>query len=232
MEANATPVSASGLALADNKIRSLFKQHLPAVCSLAGLCSTLSLLTFPLQIPHLFFVPVPKKFEFRSQFPHENLNTPFEPCEIPALQYMTLVSDGIRGIGATTGWSDWEEQIYPITPLSEADPSCTSTPIPVKDLNKKRSQKISFGDYKNFKQTGVKPSPKPNPETSESRAGQDIGDDKPGHSRNTSAVSGITYMDRGSSFEGGDHKQSGAAIISVNSVTVEFAPVKEVERQA
>ena len=136
---------------------------------------------------------------------------------------MTLISNGDRGVGASKGASDWEDEVYGKSPLSATGHSSTSTPNPVRDL-KKPSQKISFGDYKNFKQTGVKPSPRPYTATPEQKAR-----DAPGHSRNTSAVSAITPMGRVTSSEGGDFKPA-ATKIHVNPVTAEKTVVKDVER--
>lgn len=136
---------------------------------------------------------------------------------------MTLISNGDRGVGASKGASDWEDEVYAKSPLSAAGHSSTSTPNPMRDT-KKPSQKISFGDYKNYKQTGVKPSPRPLTATPEQKARHDA----PGHSRNTSAVSAITPMGRMPSSEGGEHKP--AAKIHINSVTAEKAPTKHSER--
>jgi hypothetical protein len=135
---------------------------------------------------------------------------------------MTLISNGDRGVGASKGASDWEDEVYGKSPLSAAGHSSTSTPNAVRDL-KKPSQKISFGDYKNYKQTGVKPSPIPHTATPEQKARQDA----PGHSRNASAVSAITPMGRISSSDGGDIKSVAA---KVNSFTAEKAPAKDNER--
>jgi hypothetical protein len=134
---------------------------------------------------------------------------------------MTLISNGDRGVGASKGASDWEDEVYGKSPSSAAGPSSTSTPNPVRD-QKKPSQKISFGNYKNFKQTGVKPSPRPY--TPEQKARQDA----LGHSRNTSAVPAITPMGRVLSSERGDLRP--AAKVHVNSVTVEKVPMKDNER--
>jgi hypothetical protein len=135
---------------------------------------------------------------------------------------MTLISNGDRGVGASRGASDWEDEIYGKSPLSAAAHSSTSTPNPARDP-KKPSQKISFGDYKNYKQTGVKPSPRPYTATPELRAKQDA----PGHSRNASAVSAITPMDRVPSAERGDHN---LAIANLNTITVEMDPIQIRER--
>jgi hypothetical protein len=210
--------SAVGLAHADKQIDSLFEKHLPAVSILVPTLS--SLLTFPPQIPHIFFVPTNNPY--LPTFPHENRNIPFERCEIPKLQYMTLISNGDRGVGASKGASDWEEEVYGKSPLSAAGHSSTSTPNPVRDP-KKPSQKISFGDYKNYKQTGVKPSPRPCTATPEQKTTQDA----PGHARNTGAVSATTPMGRVLSSDGGDRK---SVVAKVNSTTVEKASIKDHER--
>ena len=135
---------------------------------------------------------------------------------------MTLISNGDRGVGASKGASDWEEEVYGKSPLSAAGHSSTSTPNAVRDL-KKPSQKISFGDYKNYKQTGVKPSPRPYTATPEQKARQDA----PGHSRNISTVSAITPMGHIPSSDGGDIKPVAA---KVNSFTAEKVPAKDNER--
>lgn len=135
---------------------------------------------------------------------------------------MTLISNGDREVGASKGASDWMDEIYGRSPLSAAGHSSTSTPNPVRDP-KKPSQKISFGDYKNYKQTGVKPSPRPYTATPEQKARHDA----PGHSRNTSTVSAVTSMGRVPSSDGGDQK---LAAPKVNSLTAEKAPAKDHER--
>ena len=129
---------------------------------------------------------------------------------------MTLISNGDRGVGASKGASDWEDEIYGKSPLSTAGRSSTSTPRDPK----KPSQKISFGDYKNYKQTGIKPSPRPYTATPELKARQDA----PGHTRNTSAVSASTPMSRLPSSEGGDHKP---VVAQVNSLRVENTSVSD-----
>lgn len=106
---------------------------------------------------------------------------------------MTLITDGDRGIANAKG--NWEEEYA--APPSASVRSSTGTPNPFgsgreKDP-KKASVKYSIKDYKNMKQTGVKPSPRPAAADAER---------KPGHSRNTSNVSLGTPMARGPSSEG------------------------------
>ena len=126
---------------------------------------------------------------------------------------MTLISNGDRGVGASKGASDWEDEIYGKSPLSATGQSSTSTPRDPK----KPSQKISFGDYKNFKQTGVKPLPRPNVATPEAKPR-----DVQGHSRNTSAVSGVPPMGPVPSPNGTDFK-----VANVNSIIIEKVLAKD-----
>ncbi|KAH8657121.1 hypothetical protein BGZ60DRAFT_434770 [Tricladium varicosporioides] len=167
-------------------------------------------------IPHLLHVninePLPR------EFPHENQNTPFEWWEVKALQYMTLVADGDRGIALAKG--DWEDE-YSGPPATSADArSSTTTPNPFNKDTKKPSVKYSIKDYKNMKQTGVKPSPRSVAEAER----------KPGHTRNTSAMSLDTPMSRVSSMEGPtptSEKRTNGVAASNNSVNVERFPRKE-----
>lgn len=123
---------------------------------------------------------------------------------------MTLVSDGERGIALAKG--DWEDEFT--GPPSNSDRrSSTTTPNSFNKDTKKPSVKYSIKDYKNMKQTGVKPSPKPMAADAERR---------PGHTRNTSGVSMDSPMSRMPSLEGHapEVKQNGASFSS-NSIKVE-----------
>jgi hypothetical protein len=122
---------------------------------------------------------------------------------------MTMISDGDRGVAAARG--DWHDEIYnqPASPGSADARSSTTTPNPAKDM-KKTAVKMSFSDYKNLKEKGIKPSPRPTPVDAER---------KPGHSRNTSAATAGTPMSRMSSLEG-PAKQNGLGA-SASSITVE-----------
>ncbi|RDL33975.1 Uncharacterized protein BP5553_08343 [Venustampulla echinocandica] len=156
-------------------------------------------------IPHLLLVTT--DYPYLPVFPHENQNTPFAWWEVKDLQYMTLVSDGERGIALAKG--DWEDEFA--GPPSNSDRrSSTTTPNSFNKDSKKPSVKYSIKDYKNMKQTGVKPSPKPMAADAERR---------PGHTRNISGVSMDSPMSRMPSLEGPapEVKQNGASF-SVSSV--------------
>jgi hypothetical protein len=144
---------------------------------------------------------------------------PFEPHEVKHLQYFTMISAGNRGVGVAVGASEWQDQINGKSPYSMAR-SSTTTPNPARE-SRKPANKMSIADYKNMKQTGIKPSPKPVAADSVNL----------GHSRNTSAISGAP-MERVPSLEGGlggEVKQvSGGA--SFNSVTSARPTAKEAER--
>lgn len=168
------------------------------------------------QEPHLLTVPTDDPF--RNPYYHEYEKMPFEPHEVKALQYMTMISDGDRGVAAARG--DWHDEIYNQSgsPAGSADArSSTTTPNPAKEM-KKAAVKLSISEYNNLKK-GIKPSPKPVPADAER---------KPGHSRNTSAVTAGTPMSRMSSLEG-PVKQNGTSAV-VNSASVEKVPRKEVEK--
>ncbi|KAF4628665.1 hypothetical protein G7Y89_g9491 [Cudoniella acicularis] len=166
-------------------------------------------------IPHLLLVNT--DYPYRPEFPHENQNTPFESWEVKALQYMTLVADGDRGIALAKG--NWEDEYTGPPPTRGDARSSTTTPNPHNKDPKKPSVKYSIKDYKNMKQTGVRPSPRP--------AVADI-ERRPGHSRNTSAMSLDTPMSRVSSMEGptSDPRANGATA-SVNSARIERIPPRE-----
>jgi hypothetical protein len=168
---------------------------------------------FP-QEPHLLTVPTDDPF--RNPYYHEYEKMPFEPHEVKQLQYMTMISDGDRGVAAARG--DWHDEIYNQSPGSADAPSSTSTPNPAKEL-KKAAVKMSISDYKNMKK-GIKPSPRPVAADAER---------KPGHSRNTSAVTAGTPMSRMSSLDG-PVKQNGTSA-AVNLVSMEKVSSKEIEKQ-
>jgi hypothetical protein len=143
---------------------------------------------------------------------------PFEPHEVKHLQYFTMISAGNRGVGVAVGASEWQDQINGKSPYSMVR-SSTTTPNPTRE-SRKPANKMSIADYKNMKQTGIKPSPKP-------VAADSV---NPGHSRNTSAVSGAP-MERVPSLEGGlgEVKQVSAGA-SFNSVTSARPAAKETEK--
>jgi hypothetical protein len=192
--------SASGLGGADNQISFLSEKILPSVSSLPALPSSADLL----QIPHLFSVPT--KTPYQPKFAHENLNTPFEPREVMTLQYMTLISNGDRGVGHTAG--DWQDEMNNSPPLSTGAQSSAGTPNSQKDL-KKPSVKMSIADYKIRKTAGLKPPPGPSTTTPDSKRGSDTAEHRPGHTRTTSTASIDTHMARVPSLDG-DHKRNGA----------------------
>jgi hypothetical protein len=125
---------------------------------------------------------------------------------------MTMISDGDRGVAAARG--DWHDEIYNRSPGSADARSSTTTPNPSQGL-KKPAVKMSISDYKNLKEKGIRPSPKPVAADAER---------KMGHSRNTSAVTAGTPMSRMSSLEG-PVKQNGVNVaVTSNS---EKVPSKE-----
>jgi hypothetical protein len=164
---------------------------------LSVLLTNLMLTSPATQIPYYLHID---RNPYKPEFVHENLSTPFEACEVPTLQYMTLSPES-RGLAIPKG--DWQDEIYGSP--SDAGQSNTSTPNPARD--KKRSQKMSFGDYKNYKQTGVKPPPKPDSAMQDYKAKEgDVG------STNTKPTGAISVdMSSVSPFEGGDNKQNGAS---------------------
>jgi hypothetical protein len=177
--------------------------------------SVSQLITSP-QEPHLLNVSTDDPFY--NHYYHEYERLPFDPNEVKQLQYMTMISDGDRGVAAARG--DWHDEIYNqvASPGSADARSSTTTPNPAKDL-KKAAVKMSFSDYKNLKEKGIRPSPKPVAVDAER---------KPGHSRNTSAVTAGTPMSRMSSLEG-PVKQNGVRA-AVNSVSAEKSLSKETEK--
>lgn len=150
---------------------------------------------------------MPTTTPFLPVFPHENQCTPFEPWEVSQLQYMTLISNGDRGVGCAQG--NWEEAINARSPQSAELPSSASTPKSARDP-KKPAVKMSIADYKKQKATGARPSPRPAAATPETRPKQDAKDMQHTHSRNTSNISITTPMARIPSFEGGNKRPNGA----------------------
>ncbi|TVY13806.1 hypothetical protein LARI1_G008794 [Lachnellula arida] len=156
-------------------------------------------------IPHLLSINT--DYPYRPEFPHENQNTPFRWWEVKALQYMTLVSDGERGIAMARG--NWEEE-YAAPPTASVRSSIGTPNTAGKERDpKKAAVKYSLKDYKGMKETGVKPSPRPNAADAER---------KPGHSRNISNVSlGTPTASVLSSEEPRQNGASGSARIEVSA---------------
>jgi hypothetical protein len=88
---------------------------------------------------------------------------------------------------------NWEDEYLGPVSISAEARSNMSTPTPLNKDGKKASVKYSIKDYKNMKQTGVKPSPKSLAADTE----------RTGHSRNTSVMSTDAPMSRVPSLEGG-----------------------------
>jgi len=155
-----------------------------------------------LQDPHLLKVDI--KNPYNGGFAYEFENTPFETYEVKDLQYMTMISEGSRGIADAKG--DWQDEINSRSPSVQAMRSNTATPNPARE-SKVPLKKISIADYKNRK-AGIKTTPKPGaPEMGGS-----------GHSRNTSAVSVHTPMSRGPSFDGAPVvRQNGASAHAISN---------------
>jgi hypothetical protein len=128
---------------------------------------------------------------------------------------MTMISDGDRGVVFAKG--DWHDEIYNQSPGSADARSSTTTPNPVKEL-KKVANKMSFSDYKNLKEKGIKPSPKPVAADAER---------KPGQLRNTSAVTAGTPMSRMSSLDGPVQVKQNGGSASINSNSEGKVPSKE-----
>jgi hypothetical protein len=204
-----------GLGLADKQITALKNRFLPYVCSLTSCWYPLA---HPfVQEPHLLNVSTDDPFR-NAYYHHEYEKLPFEPNEVKQLQYMTMISDGDRGVASAKG--DWHDEIYNQSPRSADARSSTTTPNPAKEL-KKAANKMSFSDYKNLKEKGIKPSPRPVAANAER---------KPGHSRNTSAVTAGTPMSRISSFEGPVQAKQNGASAPGSSISVEKVLGKETER--
>lgn len=123
---------------------------------------------------------------------------------------------------AQGNWLEEEEQ-NGRSPWSAGARSSTTTPNPFKD-SKKPALKMSIADYKNLKQSGVKPSPRPaTSATPETRP-------KMGHSRNTSAVSAGTPMAKVPSLEGGEVRLNGVSAKLDLGKVEEKAPGKQLEK--
>jgi len=173
-------------------------------------------------MPHILTVPT--RTPYLPNFPHENQNTPFEEHEVKRLQYMTLISNGDRGVGFAEG--NWEEQVNGRSPCSAEARSSTTTPNPFRD-SRRSALKMSMADYKNLKQGGARSSPRPSAATPEPRPSNDVMDRRPGQSRNTSGVSADVLMVRVPSYEGrGDVRQNGAIAVTFEPK----APGRDVER--
>lgn len=67
---------------------------------------------------------------------------------------MTLVADGERGIAMAKG--DWEDE-YAAAPSGNGSVRSVGTPSTSTGAVRKPGTKISLKDYKNMKETGVKP---------------------------------------------------------------------------
>ena len=125
-----------------------------------------------------------------------------------SLQYMTLISNGDRGVGHTA--ANWQDDMDSSPPLSAGAQSSSGTPNASRDP-KKPALKMSIADYKNRKTTGVKVLPGPASATPESKRGPDVSEYQAGHARNTSSTSIGTPMARVPSLEG-DHRRNGADV--------------------
>ncbi|KAG9236142.1 hypothetical protein BJ875DRAFT_482566 [Amylocarpus encephaloides] len=156
--------------------------------------------------PHLLFVRTNNPF--LPEFPHENKGTPFAPHEVRSLQYMTLIADGHRGIAQARG--DWGDEFAGPRPSSANARSNTPTPNPVNKDPKKPAVKYSIKDYQNMKQTGLKPSPRPQVADSEHKAG---------YARNPSGSRADTPMSRVPSLEGSltGNKVNGTGTTSISA---------------
>ncbi|TVY68830.1 hypothetical protein LSUE1_G008845 [Lachnellula suecica] len=145
-------------------------------------------------IPHLLTITT--AYPFRPEFPYEKTLFPKN------LQYLTLVADGDCGIVMAKG--NWEEEFAATAGSGTPTPDTSS-----KDKDKTRAPavKYSIKDYKNMKQTGVRPSPRSTPNDVER---------KPGHSRNISNISLGTPMSRVESSEGqgSEGRQNGAVKVA------------------
>jgi hypothetical protein len=121
------------------------------------------------------------------------------------LQYMTLISNGDRGVGYAQG--SWDD---------DGSLSSTSTPNP-SSIEKfhppgKPAVKLSIADYQKLKTTGVKPSPRTATATPEAQSKNEVVDLKSTHGRNTSGVSANTHtVGRVPSLEKAERRQNGTA---------------------
>lgn len=153
-----------------------------------------------MQLPHLLHVDI--KHPYNGGYPHEFEGTPFENHEVKDLQYMTMISDGCRGVADTKG--DWQDEINSRSPSVVAARSNTATPNAGRE-GKGPVKKISFGAYKN-KKAGITTTPQPGASDPA----------RPAHSRNVSEASISTPMNRVPSFDGAaDVKTNGASLVAI-----------------
>ncbi|KAH8590128.1 hypothetical protein B0O99DRAFT_310977 [Bisporella sp. PMI_857] len=197
------PVSASGLLSTDKEINVLRDKILPYT-------------------PHSLSVPTEYPFP-EPAYDHYKTSL-FNEYEESKLQYMTLQSNADRGIAIAQG--NWEEIIKSNSPVSAGSQTGTSTPNATRD-SKTPKVKLSIADYKNFKTSGVKPSPKPSTSTTETKTGNGTVDRNSMHSRNTSAVSITTPMSRVSSTEGGELRANGIGGRAKSHKTEQFSSKEE-----
>ena len=110
-------------------------------------------------MPHLLELPQQQK-NFCEQTPHE-ANIPlkfrFSTLEWENMQYMTFVNVNNRGLTTTRG--AWEDDMNSWGPAAdEADArSRSSSGTPNPNGPKKAKTRMSFKDYKKYKETGIKP---------------------------------------------------------------------------
>lgn len=111
--------------------------------------------------PHLLQIPSNQLPEPHYDFWKNNL---FNKTEGRKIEYLTLLSSADRGICLAQG--NWEEEEINKagSPFSTGSQTGTSTPLAVRD-GKSAKVKLSIADYKNFKTTGVKPTPRPSTAT-------------------------------------------------------------------
>lgn len=196
------PRPTSKLDLADRQINVLKKKVLPYVRSHSGAypCSPLMFL----QDPHLLKVDI--KNPFNGGYPHELEHTPFARYEVKDLQYMTMISEGSRGIADAKG--NWQDEINSRSPSIQAMRSNTATPNPSRE-SKGPLKKISIADYKNRQKTGIKTTP---------QSGSAPDNKRPINSRTTSQILAGAPMSRGPSFESNlEMKSNGASFTSASS---------------
>ncbi|CZR53666.1 uncharacterized protein PAC_03546 [Phialocephala subalpina] len=166
--------------------------------------------------PHI--VIVPSKLNYNGGHAHEHRGTPFEDYEVRDLQYLTLVGETDRETARPWPAAEWMDTIEARSPASLVARSNTTTPNAAAAKESKiPSKKISIADYKNMKKTGATPASLPN---------------KPGHTRNASAVYGGEPLSRDPSFESAHEPRQNGATSSANSVRTEKGAVKAVEKPA
>jgi hypothetical protein len=214
------PVSASGLLSTDKEINVLRDKILPYVQFYPRFDKAFANTT-P-QTPHSLSVPTEYPFP-EPAYDHYKTSL-FNEYEESKLQYMTLQSNADRGIAIAQG--NWEEIIKSNSPVSAGSQTGTSTPNATRD-SKTPKVKLSIADYKNFKTSGVKPSPKPSTSTTETKTGNGTVDRNSMHSRNTSAVSITTPMSRVSSTEGGELRANGIGGRAKSHKTEQFSSKEE-----